>query len=118
MVGSSKVERTLVEGLVGTGAQAAVAAAGDVGAPGGVADADQPVRTVNVLLVGSDSREGLTAEQIDAFGTGEAAGDQVRRDGESLHRRTARLPLSRFLAWIAANRLRRRPFARGRDTPR
>lgn len=61
--GLAKIDRTVVAGLTGDTAAAAEVAAGP--------------EVLNVLLVGSDSREGLTGEQIRAFGTGRAEGNRT-----------------------------------------
>ena len=65
--GLAKIDRTIVTGLVGAQAQAAVA---------DEAAAPQP-RLLNVLVVGNDRREGLTREQIRSFGTGQAEGNRT-----------------------------------------
>ena len=64
--GSGKIDRTLVTGLT-----SAVAAAEPVAA------ADRQPRLLNVLVVGNDSRDGLTPEQIRSFGTGDFEGTRT-----------------------------------------
>ena len=76
--GLAKIDRTVVAGLVGGEAEAAVA------------QDDPEPRLLNVLVVGNDRREGLTREQIRDFGTGQAEGNrtdtlmllQLELDGE------------------------------------
>ena len=69
--GAAQIDRSLVTGLV-----SARAAAADTDPEAGGEEAAQP-RLLNVLVVGNDSREGLTREQIREFGTGQAEGNRT-----------------------------------------
>lgn len=64
--GSGKIDRTLVAGLT-----SAITAAEPVAA------VEQRPRLLNVLVVGNDSRDGLTPEQIREFGTGDFDGTRT-----------------------------------------
>ena len=81
--GLARIDRSLVAGLTGDAAAAAE--------PASDTDAVDPTpELLNVLVVGNDSREGLTREQIQEFGTGQAEGNrtdsimllQLELDGE------------------------------------
>lgn len=61
--GLARIDRSVVAGLTADTAAAA--------------EVDQGPEILNVLLVGSDSREGLTGEQIRAFGTGRSEGNRT-----------------------------------------
>lgn len=77
--GFASITRSTVAGLTTDSAAAKPAASAETGP-----------RLLNVLVVGNDSREGLTPEQIREFGTGEAEGNrtdtimlvQLELDGE------------------------------------
>ena len=64
--GVAKIDRTVVTGLTRRAAAAEPA----------VSATPEP-RLLNVLLVGNDSREGLSREQIREFGTGQAEGNRT-----------------------------------------
>ena len=61
--GLAKIDRSVVAGLTANSAEAAEVAEGP--------------EILNVLLVGSDSREGLTDQEIRSFGTGRAEGNRT-----------------------------------------
>ena len=67
--GLARIDRSIVAGLAGASAAAAE--------PASNTDAAPAPRLLNVLVVGNDSREGLTREQIRAFGTGQAEGNRT-----------------------------------------
>ena len=61
--GLAKIDRSVVTGLTSNFAEAA--------------EFDEGPELLNVLLVGSDSREGLSAEEIRTFGTGRSEGNRT-----------------------------------------
>lgn len=63
--GLAKIDRSVVAGLTGNSAAAAE-----------IKEDPEP-QLLNVLIVGSDSREGLTSEEIRAFGTGRSEGNRT-----------------------------------------